>query len=254
MVAAGLRWLFVFSHPNHEIAVFGLIQRLRPRLLYLTDGGPPERVAATEQGLDRVGLLDGAIFLNRRESALYQALVDRDLPFWQGLAAEVAAVIAEAKPDRVAADAVEYYNPVHDMCLPVVMAAAEMSGSPAQIYEVPLIRQRSADGGFSLQSPLGEDREAILLSDAEWATKWGTWTEVHGGQLYSLGELINAAGRPGLEREAMHRARSPLRRPQSAECLRYEVRGKLLAERGEVTQTITLDGHVHPVTRALLEA
>lgn len=256
MPAAESRWLFVFSHPNHEIAVFGLIQRLRPRLVYLTDGGPPQRVAATQAGLQRVGLLEGAVFLNRREDALYQALVDRDLPFWRGLAQEVAAVVAEARPDRVAADAVEYYNPVHDMCLPVVMAAVRASGSPAPVYEVPLIRQRSADGTFALQdpldAPLADDREAILLTDAEWDMKWGTWTEVHGGQLYSLGDLIAAAGRPGLEREAIHPARSPLRRPGLAECLRYEVRGKLLAERGEVTETITLDGHVHPVTRALL--
>lgn len=252
MPAADSRWLFVFSHPNHEIAVFGLMQRLRPRLVYLTDGGPPQRVATTQAGLQRVGLLGGAVFLNRREDALYRALVDRDVAFWRGLAQDVAAVIAEAKPDRVAADAVEYYNPVHDMCLPVVMAAVRASGSTAPVYEVPLIRQRSADGGFSLQAPLADDREAILLTDAEWDMKWGTWTEVHGGQLYSLGDLIAAAGRPALEREAVHRARSPLRRPEPAECLRYEVRGKLLAERGKVAETITLDGHVHPVTRALL--
>lgn len=254
MPVAGERWLFVFSHPNHEIAVFGLIQRLRPRLVYLTDGGPPQRVAATQEGLRRVGLLDGAVFLNRTEASLYQALVDRDVGFYRGLAEEVADAIAQARPDRVAADAVEYYNPVHDMCLPVVQAALKVAGSAATLHEVPLIRQRSDDGGFALQSPVVEDRDTILLTDAEWEMKWDTWTEVHGGQLYTLGDLINAQGRAGLEREVLHRARSPLRRPERAEFLRYEARGKLLAQRGEVAQTITLDGHVQPVIRALLAA
>jgi len=254
MLPTAQRWLFVFSHPNHEIAVFGLIQRLRPRLVYLTDGGPPSRVAATKAGLQRVGLLDGAVFLNRTEASLYQALVDRNVPFWRALAEEVAPIIVETRPDGVAADAIEYYNPVHDLCLPVVQAALRISGSAAPLYEVPLIRQRNEDGGFSLQSALVEDGEQILLTDAEWDMKWSTWTEVHGGQLYSLGDLINRQGRPGLEREAIHRARSPMRQPGPTECLRYEVRGKLLAERGEVAEVITHDGHVQPVIRALLAA
>jgi len=254
MPPKGLRWLFVFSHPNHEIAVFGLIQRLRPRLVYLTDGGPPQRVAATKAGLERIDLLDNAVFLNRREDALYQALVERDVPFWQGLAEEVATTIVDAAPDRIAADAIEYYNPVHDMCLPVVMAAARASGSPAPVYEIPLIRQRRDDRGFSLQSAVAGNSEAIRLTDAEWDMKWNTWTEVHGGQLYSLGDLIAAAGRPGLENEAIHPARDPLRAPEPGEHLRYEERGKILAERGEVREVITLGGHVNPVIRSLLGA
>lgn len=32
------RRLAVFSHPAHELAVWGLMQRLQPYALYLTDG------------------------------------------------------------------------------------------------------------------------------------------------------------------------------------------------------------------------
>ena len=84
--------LVVFSHPNHEVAVFGLLQRWRPALLYLTDGGGADRVAQTEQGLRSIGLLDRATFLNKSEASFYQALLDVDQPFFD----EVAEKVAEA--------------------------------------------------------------------------------------------------------------------------------------------------------------
>src|SRR5262245_32431351 len=67
----GARTLAVFSHPNHELAVFGLLQRLRPDIVYLTGGGGPKRIAETEEGLASIGLLEQARFLNYAETEFY---------------------------------------------------------------------------------------------------------------------------------------------------------------------------------------
>ena len=50
------RSLVVFSHLNHELAIFGLVQRLRPNLIYLTDGGGKDRIGQTKAGLEQIGL------------------------------------------------------------------------------------------------------------------------------------------------------------------------------------------------------
>jgi hypothetical protein len=47
--------LFVFSHPNHEGAVLGMVQRLRPHLVFLTDGGGERRVNETRAALPEPG-------------------------------------------------------------------------------------------------------------------------------------------------------------------------------------------------------
>ena len=47
--------------PATQLLRGGLLQRLRPRLVYLTDGGPLERVPATREGLARIGLQDSAV-------------------------------------------------------------------------------------------------------------------------------------------------------------------------------------------------
>ena len=64
MWSDGAVTVMVFSHPNHELAVFGLVQRLRPRLVFLTDGGGARRVEETGRALDGLGLRAHATFFN----------------------------------------------------------------------------------------------------------------------------------------------------------------------------------------------
>src|SRR5262245_11842031 len=105
----------VFSHPNHEIALFGWLHRTKPPIVYLTDGGGEARVAQTRAGLRSIGCLDRATFLGHTEASLYEALLGRDLRFWRALAEQVRAALAVHAPRQVFCDAVELYNPVHDM-------------------------------------------------------------------------------------------------------------------------------------------
>jgi len=247
-------WLFVFSHPNHEIAVYGHLQRLRPRLLFLTDGGGPQRVAETRAGLQRLGLLQQADFLDRPEAALYAALLAGDLGFYRRLVSEVAAVIAAHRPSDLAADGVEFYNPVHDMTLPIAVAALRQAGHRARLHEVPLIFERQDQGGYGVQCPLGGGARRIELEPAEWQAKWQAWTETYGELRGQLGTVVAAQPRAALASEALHPARDPLRRPGAGERLRYEARGRLLQQQGEVAEVITLAGHVQPLVKSLLAA
>src|SRR6266496_3965503 len=111
--------IVVFSHPNHEIAVLGLIFRLRPHIIYLTDGGGEARVDQTKEALE--GYQPASThYLNHSEQSLYDALLEGDTQFYNGLAGEVRAIATQLPADSVYCDAVEFYNPVHDVALPVV--------------------------------------------------------------------------------------------------------------------------------------
>jgi hypothetical protein len=137
------RVLMVMSHPNHEAAVFGIVQRLRPRLVILTDGGGQARVEQSRLALERIGLLDRACFLNFRESDFYRALLDRDSPFFEKVVDRLREEIEASAPEQILCDAVEFYNPVHDLALPALYAALGRNRNLA-IFEVPLIYQTAA--------------------------------------------------------------------------------------------------------------
>ena len=115
--------LAVFSHPNHELAILGLLQRLRPNIIVLTDGGGGTRVTESQKGLESIDLLDQATFLNFPEASFYDSLCARDHSFFKEVAERVFNLMDSCGPGQILCDAVEFYNPVHDLSLPIDDAA-----------------------------------------------------------------------------------------------------------------------------------
>ena len=82
----------VFSHPNHEVAVLGTISRLRPHIIYLTNGGADARVAETRRALQSYKPAS-VHYLNHSEQSFYDALLRRTSAFYRAIASEIRALI-----------------------------------------------------------------------------------------------------------------------------------------------------------------
>lgn len=245
----------VFSHPNHELAIFGLLQTCRPALVYLTDGGGEERVEQTRQGLRRIGLLDRAHFLNYTEKSFYDALLDGHWQFFAEVADRLRGVLKTTRPAQVLCDAVEFYNPVHDMSLPIVRAA--LAGiSEASVFEVPLVyEKRAGSETYEVQRPAdtgGTDIE-FAIADAHVDAKIRARDEVYTILTAQMGDVITGIPRLHLMREHLMPAHATLPTPGPAMVLRYERRARILLDRGEIERMITYQGHYLPVATSLLE-
>lgn len=247
--------LAVFSHPNHEIAIYGAVGQSRPFFAYLTDGGGASRVAQTREGLARLGLLDRAHFLDFTEQSFYDALLDRDHAFFDAVASRLAEVIDEVGPQRVLCDAVEFYNPVHDLSLPIVRAA--IGGRTIDVFEVPLVHQSTAAAErYDIQRPFAGTRGERLewrLSEDEVDAKIAARDHVYTILTAQMGETITGISRQQLAEEVAIRASGTLPAPGGERVLRYEWRAKLLHDRGEIDRMITFRDHYLPVATALLE-
>src|SRR5574340_1205884 len=110
--------LAIFSHPNHEISIYGMAIRERPLIAYLTDGGGGARLDGTVRSLESIGIpfREAACCLHSEET-FYRALLLREIPFWKSVSSLLAELILKQQPETILCDAVEYYNPVHDMSL-----------------------------------------------------------------------------------------------------------------------------------------
>jgi len=270
----GVTTVAVFSHPNHEIAIFGLLQRLKPHLVYLTDGGGEARVEQTRQGLKSIDLLDHAHFLNYTESSLYEALLARDLAFYETVASQLRALFQVIRPLQILCDAIEFYNPLHDMPLPIVRAALRESAS-AEIFEVPLVSQKPTEAeAYELQrmpaSRRGEQIE-FQLSQQELAAKVRARDQIYTILLdpteprpstlaprfdqhpYAvLGSLILKLPLTHIALEVIAPACSFLPKPGSENVLRYERRAQTLLERRKIERKITYAQHYQPIATSLL--
>jgi hypothetical protein len=249
----GRRRLVVFSHPNHELAVFGLIQRLRPHILYLTDGGGGARLAETQRGLELIGAYDRARFLNHPESAYYAALIRRDGAFYAAIGAQICDAVDSLRAEQVFCDGVEFYNPVHDMSLPLVLhALRDMSG--VSVYTLPLVYQRPSEAeAYEVQRLPGCEQQGqilLRLTDRELSAKLHARDAIYHELRHQLGAVLDvSASHAALE--VVQPCARLLPHPDAGRVLRYEWRGRLLRERGEVDEVITYAGHYLAVVSQL---
>lgn len=248
-----LRTVLILSHPNHELPVMGLVRHLNPRIIFLTDGGGEKRVAQSRKGLEKNA--DNAVFINTPENDLYKALLAKDSNFFLDLARVVIHNLG-GMPDRIFCDAVEFYNPVHDISLPLSMYVARKMHANVPIYEIPLVYQKVASPeSYEVQrAPKAQKAREIRwkLPEEHRVDKMDCWTNAYTilsstmSSIVPYPEVTSAI-------ETVFTSDSPLREPGPDHVLRYERRGALRRELGEVSEVITRKNHYFPTIAPLLE-
>lgn len=245
-----LQTLAVFGHPNHEIAILGTLARLRPAVIYLTDGGGEARVAQTKSALAKMGMADRAVFLNHSEGSFYQALLRGDAAFFIDIAETLKTLIAERNPRQILCDAVEFYNPVHDVTAPMVHLAARDLPSVG-IFEVPLVYQEEGPGErYVLQgvpAALAGGSVTMRLSDEELALKIAARDSIYTLLAEQMGPLLCDAPAEAFRNEVLFPSRIAQAAPGNGRALRYEWRARKLREAGEIDEIITYSDHFVPV-------
>ena len=120
----------VVAHPGHELRVFHWMERARPLYCSLTEGSGgagASRMASTDAVLAGVGARRGPVYGRYTDREIYQLLLNGRVDVFVTLAHELADALVAAGVDLVAADAVEGFNPSHDVCRLVVDGAVAMA-------------------------------------------------------------------------------------------------------------------------------
>jgi len=120
----------VVAHPGHELRVHGWLERERPEVFVLTDGSGStgqSRVPSTAEILRRAGARPGSVFGRFSDRELYEVILEGRIEVLTGLARELADALIERSVETVAADAIEGFNPAHDVCRLVTDAAVALA-------------------------------------------------------------------------------------------------------------------------------
>jgi hypothetical protein len=243
----------IVAHPGHELRVFHWMERKRPLYFCLTEGsgGASEsRMASTTLLLDSVGATPGHLYGRYADKDVYRLLVGGRIDVFVQLVQELADALTAADVDCVAGDAVEGFNPAHDVCRFVIDGAVEMArrrtGRTIRNYE--FVLEGSPD---DCPDAVREDATWIRLDEAALDRK------VESALQYpELRDEVQAA----LERYG--------RRAFAVECLRpttthlmieqfnqnlpaYEQYGERRVREGRYDEVIRYRQHVLPVRTAI---
>ncbi|HEX2078882.1 MAG TPA: hypothetical protein VHG08_14265 [Longimicrobium sp.] len=136
----------VVAHPGHELRVYGWMEAVRPLVFVLTDGSGSAgeaRLESSTRVLARTLARPGSIYGWMSDRAIYSAILSHDHAAFRRIADQLAETMAAEGIDCVAGDAVEGYNPSHDVCRLVTNAAVRMAararGAPIAAYEFALV-------------------------------------------------------------------------------------------------------------------
>lgn len=145
----------VVAHPGHELRVHSWLECARPRVSVLTDGSghaDQARLGSTAGVLDRAGASRGSIFGRLSDRDAYQLILDGSLDEVKALVLELASQLEEAQVDLVVSDAMEGFNPVHDLCFVIAEGAVRLVtrrlGRPVRHYDFLLEAAPDAQTGL----------------------------------------------------------------------------------------------------------
>jgi hypothetical protein len=245
-----IRRLMIFGHPTHELALFGAIQRLDPHILVITQGDGPTQEGYSRTALGRIDRLGRTTYLGYHEADFYQALLDGDTGYFDRVVADIRDEVDRVRPDQVFCDAIEFYNPVHDITLVLVEAA--LDGAEAAVYGVPLVYQKDeGDEAYEIQrvpDPLADRRRTFELNDAELERKREARNEIYLNLRDQAGGDFMGLGDSHLVREEVEALNGiDLRPGADGRRMRYEWRADVLQREGAIDRKITYREHYLPM-------
>src|SRR5260370_28386972 len=148
------RAALVIAHPGHELRVHGWLGLANPLVFILTDGSGrtgSSRLAASSEVLRQCGARPGPIYGRLSDRELYQALLDGRRELFTGLVEELAQALRRESVALVAGDAVEGFNPAHDLSRLLINAAVARLRAAGEAIE---------NRDFPLAgAPAGRDRD-----------------------------------------------------------------------------------------------
>jgi len=144
-VLRGRPALLVVAHPGHELRVHGWLERARPEVWVLTDGGGRTgigRLDSSRTVIERAGAGVGPVFGAFTDREAYRFLLLGEVEPVARLVERLADRLAAEESIYVVGDAFEGFNPIHDLCrVTVDLAAARaelLTGRRIDSFDFPL--------------------------------------------------------------------------------------------------------------------
>ncbi len=246
------RWGLCIAHPGHELRVHHWLERVRPRVMLLTDGSGNSaisRLDSTARVLADVGAPGpeaGSVVSDRE---IYRRILDLDFQFWSERLDHLVAWLERESITALVFDGLEGYNPTHDLCHYLALAAARRVAvrhhRSLALYQFPLHASpvSNAESGcihIELDAPALERKLKAARGYDALKDEVAVDLDRHGEQ--------------GFNTELLRLVQAPLEAAPPLPPLPpyYETFGLMRVEQGLYPEAITLRGHILPLAEALL--
>jgi len=249
----GAGGVLVVAHPGHELRIHGFLERYRPVVNVITDGSQRSgrsRLSSTDRVLRAAGCRPGPVYGRLSDAEIYEVLLQRDVERLIDIALDIAAELVNPHAAWVAGDAIECYNPAHDVCNAIMRCAVSLAqqraARPISCFEFPLVGSPSGDSTFALRG----DAVGLLLDDAAYARKLSA-ARAYPELADEVDAQLAAVGENPFREEWMWPLRVSSDDAPPVEPPFYETHGAERVSEGHYRRVITYREHLAPINAEL---
>ena len=160
----------IIAHPGHELRVFHWLETVKPTVAILTSGGGAlnqPRIEASFALLAQTSSHNSPLCGTFSDKDIYAAILNRKLDIFIYIFEKIVATLLEKDIDVVVGDALEGYNPSHDLCRYLIGSAVEYvtrkAGRAIGNYDFPLAGRPDICPGHLLASSIYLELDAAAL-------------------------------------------------------------------------------------------
>ncbi|MEL7060728.1 MAG: hypothetical protein AAGN46_11950 [Acidobacteriota bacterium] len=127
---ASRRSALIVAHPGHELRVHRWLELERPSVFVLTDGSGhagPGRLGSSQHVIEMGGARCGSVFGRWSDREAYRVIFDHSLDEVREVVLAIVEELVALEVELVASDAVEGFNPTHDLCFVIAEAATTIA-------------------------------------------------------------------------------------------------------------------------------
>ncbi len=241
----------VIAHPGHELRVYNWLSLVHPRVFILTDGSGParkSRLHRTTSILSSLGVRNGSVYGRFTDRDLYSAILAHQVGLFVGIAAELAEALVRDRIEYVVGDAIEGYNPVHDICRLIINAAVKKAcemGNCVENFDV-LLADKLAE-----ETPLAATGIISIVVDERMVAEKLRVARDYSELAVDVKRVLAQEGIAALGTEYLRPVNENSYNLLSQEPPYYEVYGEKQVAAGRYQQVIRFHDHVLPIGEAL---
>lgn len=245
------RAALLIAHPGHELRIHGWLEAVRPLVFITTDGSGASGIARTAKSADTLraaGCRSGAVFGRFTDVNMYDFILHNDVERVVSMTGEIAGSLADAGVESAVADAVEFYNPVHDLSRVILSLAIErvrqMTGREIEQFEFAVVNSPEARAPNDV---------VVNLDEAAWQRKIDAafrYTELQG----ETDKQFRANGTAAFRTERLHVVDPSAAFPEPDDVPYYEVRGEEQVRSGRYAQVLRHRPHFREFVEELSSA
>lgn len=251
---SGRKAALIVGHPGHELKVFGWLTESAPRVYVLTDGSGANgisRLSSTTKLLHESGSVADPIFGFISDAGVYRAIIGQEVSTFLAIVDRLAASLGKHGIELVAGDAVEGFNPTHDICRALLNAAVPIanrsSGRTIANYEFCLTEWEQ-----HCQDPHDSRCVHLRLDDQLLQQKLRAARE-YKELRNEVQQAIAARGEEYFRVECLRKVTDPFPELFAETKPYYEMHGEQRVAQGKYESVIRYREHMLPILKAIRE-